>query len=345
MNTRPQQFGRTLKPSHRFDQRILKITKVSGNAVGQRAFQMIPNPLIRVQVRSVGRKSKSVNFRVLFKPLFGLSRSVGHTAVPEQNKTFPQMPLEMLQKFNHLKTTDVLFGMQPDVKINPFTLWRCADGRNRRNFAPASCHWQNWRLPSGRPRPLHARNQRKAALVKKHQRNFLSFGLFLYAASSVSSNSELPVRSSPEPLSQASDNSTPYRLANSRYIWGGTRLSGVALSLHRFLLSSIIPSHIRSLQHLPIKSSLTYSAAFHSAYCLDPQRLSLLTRLLRIADTVSSSRTPNSSNILTSWLLPARLILLSATRLLAGAVSQVASGFHVVSWNQLNMLLDKDLLL
>ena len=345
MNTRPQQFSRTLKPAHRLRQRIPENHKISWDTVGYRTLQMIPDPFIGIQFRRVGRESTGANFGMFFQPLLGLSRLVRHTAIPEQNKTFRQMSFEMFQEFNHLRPTDVLLGMQSNVKVNPFTLWRHADRRDGRNLTPTARGGQDRHLSLGRPRSLHRRNQRKAALVKKHQRNSSTQSVFLYAANDTFSNSALPVRSSPAPFSRAFGNSSLTQSRLSKYVWDDTRpLSADLLPRRSFSLSTTL-SNTRSSSLLATKSQPTSCAAFLSASLAVPGLFLILTLLLLAVHTALAMYTPNLQNTLAFGLLPAFLVPVSATRSRAGVASQVAFGFHVVSWNQINTSFNHFLLL
>ena len=244
---------------------------------------------------------------MFFKPLFGLSGFVRHAAIPEQNETFGQMSFEMFQKFNHLRPTDVLLGMQSDVKINPFTLWRYADRRDGRNLAPTARSRQDRRLSPGRPGSLHRRNQRKAALVKKHEGNSSAQSVFLYAATGIFSNGESPLHLSPALFSQVSGNSSLTRLRASKYVWDDTRpLSVDLLPRQPFALSTTL-LNTRSSWLLATKSRPTSCAAFLSASGVGPERFLILILLLLVAHTASARYVPNLQNTLAFWLLPAFL--------------------------------------
>ena len=337
MNTRPQQSGRTLKPANRFKQRLLKNLEICRDAIGQRTFQMIPDPFIRIQFRGISRESEGANFRMFFKPLLGSSRPVRRAAIPEQNKTFGQMSFEMFQEFDHLRPTDILLGMQSDIKIDPFVLWRYADRRDGRNLTPTASRSQDRCLPLGCPSPLDRRDQGEAALVKKYDGNSSSQGVFLYAATGTSSNSELPVHFSPELFSPASDNSIPYRLADSKYIWDGTQPLAGAVLLPRSFASSTILSNTRSSPLLAEEFRPTSRAAFHSACLADLLPILVLILFALVLYTAFATDAPNFSNTLTSLLLPALLIRPLTTQSLAGAASQVVLGFRLVSCNQINI--------
>ena len=345
MNTRPQQSGRTLKPANRLKQRFLKNLEICRDAIGYRTFQMIPDPFIGIQFRRISRESKGTNFRMFFKPLLSPGRPVRHAAIPEQNKTFGQMPLEMLQEFDHLRPTDVLLRMQPDVKINPFMLWRYADGRNRRNLTPTSSRDQNRRLSFGRPSPSYRRNQRKAALVKKHDGNSSFQSVFLYAAIGIFSSEEPPAHLSPAPCLQVSDNSSLIRSRLSRHVSDDTQLLNADLLPLQSFASSITQLNIRSSALLATESRPTVYAAFHSAFLAALAPLLILILLLLVLDTASATYTQNLPNILVSLLPPTFLIRSLATQSRAGAAFQAAFGFHVVSCHQINTSLNQILLL
>ena len=345
MNTGPQQFGRMLKPPYRFRQRIFEINKISGNTIGQSTFQMIPNPFIRIQLRGIGRESESTNLGMFFKPSLGLIRPMRGAAIPENNKTFRQMPLEMPQEFNDLRPTDVLLRMQPDVKVNPFALWRHADSRDRRNLAPTSSRRQNRRLSSGSPRPLHRRNQGEAALVEKYQRNLSTQSVFLYAATGTSSTFQLPGRFVLAPYSQAFDNSNPIQLKFARHDSDGIQPQNGALLLQLSFGLSTILLHTRSSPLLAIEYRPASFAAFHSASLAVLVLLATLVHFHLAVDAVSANSSRHLLNIPVFGLLPAVLFLFPATRLRAGVASQGALGFHVVSWNQINTDIQRSLLL
>jgi len=256
---------------------------------------------------------------------------MGHAPIPEQNKTVGQMPLKMLQEFNHFRPTDVFLRMKPEVKINPFTLWRYADGRDCRNFAPTARGGQDRRLSSGRPRSLHRRNQGKAALFKKYERNSSSQSVFLYAANDTSSTFELPVRFSLSPFSQASDNSSLNRSATAKYIWDDRQLLNVdLLPRQSFALSTVLLNTHSSLPLAEESQPMSY-AAFLSAYLVGLFLIWIPVLFALVLHTASATYALNSLNMATSWLLPTRLIPPLTTRSRAGVFSQVALRFHMVS--------------
>ena len=337
MNTRVQQRSRTFESANRLTQGVSKIRDVFGNTISNGTLQMIPDPFIRVQLRSIARKLKSPNAGVLFEPLLDRTRPVSHTTIPEQNKTSGQVPFEMFQELDDFRPTDVFLGMQPDVQINSLALWRYANCRNSRDLTPRTPTRHNGRLSFKRPSPTHRRDQRKSAFVEKDQRDLTSKSVFLYAAidnvSSAGSFYDLFL----VPVSQASGNSTPVQSKFARHGWDDTLHQNISGLPQPLFFGSTTQSYTHSLWPLASESQLTSFAAFHSALLVVPVLLLTLMLFRLVPYTASAMHILHLMNILAFSLLPALFYRSLATQSRAGVASQAAFGFHMVSYNHVNI--------
>ena len=345
MDARPQQFWRTLQPTHWRSQQISEVFGIFGNAISYRALQMIPNPFIRIQLRSITRKFKGTDVRpMLSEPLFDRSSLVRHATIPDQDEAFRQMPVEMLQELKDLRPTDIFVRMKSDIKTDPSGFNRDADSRNRGNLRPTPSTRQDRSVATWSPRPPNGRNQQKATLVKKHRRDTTPLSVFLYAAIDNVSSALWPLDFSVWLFSRAFDNSIPSPLKAAKYDWDGRRFPNAALLPRRFSGWSTDRLNNHSSRPLAKEFVPTYSFAF----CLTSmafQKLLWSLNLLRpVFGEFLSTSTVNSKNNLFSWQPPADLIF-SAARWPAGDVPRVAFGFHMVSWNHHSSLISKFLLL
>lgn len=345
MDTRPQQIIRTLEPSYRGTQQIPKMISITGNTINYRTLQMVPDPFIRIQLRSIARELKGSNDRVVFEPLLDRRSSMRHATIPEQNETFRQMPFEMLQKLNDLRPTDVLLRMKSHVKRNPFALQRYANRRNRGYLRPTPSTRQDGRLPTRCPGSSYRRDQEKATLIEEYQRDATPSSVFLYVAIGNVSSVLWLLRSVLLTFSQVSDSSNPIQLKVAKYDWDDKQFSNAALLLWQLAAWSTDRWSNRSLRPLAKEFVSVHPSAFGLILQASLVPAWTLVLVLLLSQRAASRDELNlQSNRLPSTR-PTDSFHFAATRGPVGVALRDAFGFHVVSWNHIIMVNNMFLLL
>lgn len=192
------------------------MTESIRGAVGQRPLEFRPDKLIGVKLRGIAGKAVGFQPGIIPKEAPDCCCPMDRTTVPEKNNSAPEVFKQMTQESNRLLSSDVLVGMEADVKPKFLSLRRDANSRNGRDFSPAACRSNNRGLALRRPCLNDCGDKQEPALVKEDQMGSKPVGLFLYAARrDVSSNgSRLPV--SPWPSWSASGSSSPSFASDTR---------------------------------------------------------------------------------------------------------------------------------
>lgn len=344
-NARPQEPFGMFKPFSRTSQQSSEISRILGDAVGNRTFHIVPDKLGRIKFGGVAGEEIRVNPRMTSKePSYCRGLMYG-PFVPEKHKSSLQMPEKISQENQNLKIADIFQGIETDIQGNSPFARRNTDSRNCRNLCPPSGGFKNWCLADRRPGLSNARDKTKPALVEKNQRDIKLFGLFLYAAKSSASSALFPFHPSPGLLSRASDSSSPFRAGATRYYWDDRRYGISFLSPAQSFGSSRDQSNIHSSPLLRQASAQGFVSGTHSASRgVREQVLTSMPRLLSSYASLSTGAQSLLSNRV-SWLLPTVSSLYPRAQRPAGAAAQALSGFHVVSWNHDSIFMDAFLLL
>ena len=258
-----------------------------------------------------------------------------HSAsVPQKHESSLQMPEKIPQKGQNLGMPDILQGMKADIQSNPPFSRRDADRGDNGYLRPSPGDFKNRGLSDQCPGLFDGRDKAEPALIEEDQGNFKPFGLFLYAATDSVSNVLFPFHPSLWPLSQASDSSSPFRLAATRYYWGDRRSETSSRSPGRFFGSSKDPLSIRSSWLLRRGSEQDFSsgARLASRVVQEPILISTPRHLSSYEDR--SNNKPNTTNNRLSWLSPADLSRYPVALRPAAFALQAVPGFHGVAWNQ-----------
>jgi len=190
-------------------QEALEVIQIGRSAVGQGAFKMVPNELVRVELGSIAWEPEDLKTRMLVQEGPDDLPLVGCTVVPQQHHRTAQMLEELPEELNHLGRLDVLVAVEPGVKRHAPSSRGNGKGRNGRYLVPASSTAEQRRLASWRPRSADAGDQQEPALVEENEGGSQPFSVFLYGATCTSSNVVWPPRSVPGRVSPVSDSSTP----------------------------------------------------------------------------------------------------------------------------------------
>ena len=325
--------------------KILKMPDIFRHAVCHRTLEAIPNELVRIKIGSVTRKRIREDTAARFKKFLNRARFVDGTRIPKKNETFFEMPKKILEKNQDFGITDILRLMKLDVKADPFSFGRNADGGNSRYLRPSSGDFNNGGFAFGRPGFSNRGDETKSALIEEYQRNSKRFRLFLYGAKYGAST----VLSSPHPvlwpLSQAFGSSSPFVSGTTRDGLDDTIPRNVFGSLRRSYGLSKDRWSSLSLKALPKESSSTIASDANSFLPDVPAPvLTSSLRNLSFGDPFANGE-QNLRNNRFFRQQPAGLILDSTTQQHAGAAVRDAFGFHMVSWNHDSIFTDVVLLL
>lgn len=109
-------------------------------------LQVIPKPLVGIQVRGIGRKKFYV------QPPSGIGKKLLHRAgamnqgtIPKENDPMPEVPFKVPEEFQNL------FGPNAAIDQHQKQTSPPADGRNRRKFGPGGAMPQDRCLAPGCP--------------------------------------------------------------------------------------------------------------------------------------------------------------------------------------------------
>lgn len=186
-------------------------------------------------------------------------------------------------------------------------------------------------LPSRRPCSFKIWDEEESALVEEDQMRSPSFGVFLYAASGISSSVLFRPRPAAMPGARVSDNSTRASLVSSKHDRGDTRFRSAAGSDGRCAsMSTGRWSNRRPQDHLPVV--LPASTSWSSTTGEDvPEWVWDLSRPSRFFDNFATTGTRNSQTLLLLEQFPADSNHFSVAGWRAGDASPTALGCHMVS--------------
>lgn len=303
------------------------------NAVSHMVFKIGPNELIGIELRGIRRKMVGTDALMACKESLNFRRPVNHASVPQEHKTFAKMSKQMLKETHNFSVADVTSRMKTDIKLDTPSFGRDTDGRNSRNLRPMASTVQYGGLSFGRPTLTDIRDQREATLVKKDERDALSFSVFLYAATHSASSVSPLFHSFPLPVLSASDNSIPFLAGATRYDWGDrlpqtfSRLPRKSFGWSRVLWNN---HYLR----LPLEAPEPIFVSGGRLTWRDaPVQTLPSTHQLLSSGVPYASDEPNLLNSRFSRQQPADSILVLIAQQRAGAAAQAAFGFHMVSWN------------
>jgi hypothetical protein len=197
----------------------VQLSNISGDGIGQGAFHVIPDELIRIEFGSIGRQKLNMKSRMPLDEPCHTACTVHKTAVPKKDHMPPEMVKQVRQELDHLGCTNVAIGMKPAVQSQPMASGRDGEDGNGRDLGPISCAGEDWRLPPGSPGSCDGGHQQEARLVKEAQVGSKSYGFFLCGATHAVSNTGLLSRFAPGRVDWVSGNSIPSRASVATH-WG-----------------------------------------------------------------------------------------------------------------------------
>lgn len=194
---------------------VSEVLKVSGNAVGQIPFEVCPDKFIRVKLGRISGEVKGLDSRMASKELLGELGSVERASVPKKDDGAFLVTAKVPEELPDLSGSNVLPGIKARVESKAFSLRRNRDGRDGRDFGPASGDHEGGCFSFNRPGSLEIGDKRESALIQEDQAGSKPIGLFLYEAKPVASSSEWLPPGALWPFSVVSGSSSPSRPSNS----------------------------------------------------------------------------------------------------------------------------------
>lgn len=206
-----------------------KMPQVVGDTVCDAPLEMIPNQFIGVKLGRVSWEVKGLDSRIAFKDLPNELGSVERAFVPEKKELAGKVAPQVPDKFSDLRGSNVFVSVKAGVKSETFSFGRDADGRDGRDFSPASCDCKSRSSALRRPRFLEIRDKRESAFVQENQAGSKPSGFFLYEARRDASSIGFPLRVFPWLSWSAPDNSSPNRPLDTKGLRDSNRLENACV--------------------------------------------------------------------------------------------------------------------
>ena len=239
--------------------------KVSQLAV----FTIVPDLLIRIQIRSVCRQPFHINTPTETALQFTNATAMHHPSVDDENNSHREMLQQVSNERLKIPGTNI---MVLDRKIQPqaTAFWRETQCRDDRQAIPAIPTAKNRRMALGSPRAANRWLKHKPAFIQKNNGFTRSAGFFLYAANRPGAIRRWLLHRVHEPVFRVSDNSSPSVEGCAKH-WTGRRLfRSVFRSLRRSVEASTIQFGNRFCQRLSTAAFAGDPSAFQTNRKLVP---------------------------------------------------------------------------
>ena len=160
-----------------FDQDDHQLREVMSLAIRESLLRQLPDSLIGVELRCVGRKALQVNPLGASAKLAYELASMGITTVPQDEDVARELPEQLSQEVAGLELSDVL-GMELKVKVEALAAGRNRDPRDDRDPVAPIDVMNRGRLAHGSPGGGDRGGQLKARLVGEDEVGAQPFGVF-----------------------------------------------------------------------------------------------------------------------------------------------------------------------
>lgn len=234
MNAGTEESLRIPKSSERSVKELSKMPKIFGDAICNASLEMVPDKFVGVKLRRVSREVKGLDSRIASQDLPNKFGPVERAFVPEKEEFAGKVTSKVLNKLCDLRGSNIFVGVEAGVESETFSFGRDGDGRDGRDFSPASCDGKPRSSALRRPRFLEIRDKRESALVEEDQAGPKPSGLFLYGARRVVSNTGFLFPVFPWLSWSAPDNSSPGRPSDTKGLKGNTSPETSCARLSRF---------------------------------------------------------------------------------------------------------------
>ncbi len=208
MDTGPQQPLGPSKAVERTAQPRPKLGDVLWRTIGERVLGLGPDTLVRVEFRGVGWEPMDVKPCVRAQEVLDDDAPVNGAAIPQEHHRSTQMPQKVAQESDDLHAGDVdrvETNVQPETRSG----WGHGDTGDDGNAIPSIAVFEQRGISDRRPGPADVRDEEESAFVEEDEMGPTCSGLFLDAATRVSSSARWRSRPVAEPAAPASDTSSP----------------------------------------------------------------------------------------------------------------------------------------
>ncbi len=320
----PKSFERPTKE-------LPKMLEISGDTVGEATLEVCPNEFVGIKLRRIAGKMKGLKSNMSFKEFANELGTVERASVPKKEDCPPKMPTKVPEKLLDLSGSDVFVGMESSIESQSVSLGRDSDGRNGRDFCPASGNGNSRSFSFSSPSFLNVGDERKPALIQEYQVGSKPTGLFLYEAKRDTSNNEWLAPCVPWLSSVVFGSSTPENPSDSissRYrVEPGISCarSDLCVSKSKDPLKNLLPGD------LPPVFSSGFSSASLKETVLVPNAVSLSSRPRPSCDRPVASVLRNSGTLPLFRPLSGACVLFSTTERPVDAGLPMFEGCHEVS--------------
>src|SRR5437016_7485913 len=170
--------------------------------------------------------------------------------VPDDNDVASKVPLQIGEKFDHLRLADILVGMELDIEPQALLLGRNTDTTDGRDLIPIPCHLKARGFSPWGPCAPDRWYQQKAAFIDENEMCSKLCGFFLLRPTPDVSNPGWHARFSPWPAVPASGNSIQEPASIARH-WqwcsgheSAWRLPPAPVSVSRDRSRSLLPADL-----------------------------------------------------------------------------------------------------
>jgi len=310
---------------------LSKVLKVPGDAVGQAALEVRPDPFIGVKLRRISGEVKGMDARRASKEFLGELGLVERTAVPEEDERPSEVTREMSEELPDLFAPEILVGIKAGVESEAFPLRRDRDGRDGRDFGPSSGNNEGWGFAFDRPGSLEVGDKGESALIQEDQAGLEPIGLFLYAARRDASSNGWLAPGAPWPASAAFGNSNPGRPSDSKGFRCNSVLGSSSGRPGQFVSKSKDPSGNRLPRVLSLRRAPKSSSACPTDAGAAPDAAWTSSLTGHSCGRPDANGLKSSSKRLLPWRLNGKADLDSIAGRPDAAVFRVPEGSHGVS--------------
>lgn len=234
--------------------------EVFGDTIGKAAFEVCPDEFVGIELRGVSRKIVRADSRIACKEFLGELGLVERAAVPEKNDRSREVTREMPEKLSDLFAPKISVGIEACVESEAFPFRRDGDGRDRRDFFPASGNNKDGGFSFLCPSLLNVGDEREPALIQEDQAGSKPSGLFLYEAKCEISSNESLALCVPWLSSAASGNSIPKNSSDSINFRCNIAPETASGRSDEYVSESTDPSKNLLPGALPLRSSPSFSS-------------------------------------------------------------------------------------
>lgn len=151
--------------------------QVTALAIGQALLGQLPNPLIRIELRRIGREALQVEALRASAECTNQQATMGIAAVPENKDVATEVSEQLAQEVPSLHLPNIV-GVELEVEVQPLAGRRHRNPRDGRHAVAPIAVMDRRRLADGRPGGGDGRCQLESRLVDKDEVGTQPLGVF-----------------------------------------------------------------------------------------------------------------------------------------------------------------------